>query len=164
MQLIDLLEGVTFMRTSFHGDVFLDWLKQAKEKPSLMALISGCLHHHGPGTDAGCGCTAATPLSSYPTPCFMALVRSQVLLAELDLGLPYLEAHAANYLRRPGQDIEQAFIEWRHERLRAGLATLTGWCAALHQTVLTLPCEDFPISRVQERDLAILKRLNDMAA
>ena len=83
MQLIDLLEGVTFMRTSFHGDVFLDWLKQAKENPSLMALISGCLHHHGPGTDAGCGRTAATPLSSYPTPCCMALVRSQVLLAEL---------------------------------------------------------------------------------
>ncbi len=164
MQLIDLLEGVTFIRVSFNGAVFERWLGNIKQQPALMALTDACLRNAAAELAApDCGCRGSTPLARYPTTCCVALVRSHILLAELDLGVPYLEARADHYRRTGDTDIEQAFAEWRHERANAGLDTLTGWCAALHQAVLTLPCHDFHASRVLDKDLAILKRINELA-
>ena len=165
MQLIDLLEGVTFIRASFSGIVFERWLGNIRQQPALMALTDACLRHAAAELAApDCGCRASTPLARYPTTCCVALVRSHILLAELDLGVPYLNTQAARYRREAATDIEEAFTDWRRERAAAGLDTLTGWCAALHQAVLTLPCHDFPVSRILDKDLAILKRINELAS
>ena len=45
MQLIDLLEGVTFIRASFNGVVFERWLGNIKQQPALMTLTDRCLRN-----------------------------------------------------------------------------------------------------------------------
>ena len=60
MQLIDLLEGVTFIRASFNGVVFERWLGNIKQQPALMTLTDRCLRHAAAELTApDCGCRAS---------------------------------------------------------------------------------------------------------
>ncbi len=159
-ELLDRLEGAVIVRASFKKSAFVEWLEQIKQQLDLMALVGQCqLHAVGRVPGHTCGCGIRTPLAEYPADCCLALVRSHLLLEELDLTTSWLDMHAREYARAGEKGIERSFTEWLRERMAADLATMTGWCGAVHHAVLTLSCDEFDAGRVTAMDLALLRQI-----